>query len=48
MNHSQIVEAGKKVKEAGIALSVTVILGLGGVEGSEKHAATGELLFFRG
>lgn len=32
------VEAGKKVKEAGITLSVTVILGLGGVEGSEQHA----------
>jgi radical SAM superfamily enzyme len=26
------------VKEAGITFSVTVILGLGGVEGSEKHA----------
>ena len=38
VNHIQIVEAGRKVKEAGITLSVTVILGLGGVEGSEKHA----------
>ena len=36
-NHRQIVEAGKKVKEAGIILSVTVILGLGGVTGSENH-----------
>jgi radical SAM superfamily enzyme YgiQ (UPF0313 family) len=36
-NHQQIVEAAKKVKEAGILLSVTVILGLGGVKGSEKH-----------
>lgn len=34
----QIIEAGKKVKEAGITLSVTVILGLGGIEGSENHA----------
>jgi radical SAM superfamily enzyme YgiQ (UPF0313 family) len=33
----QLVEAGKKVKEAGITLSVTIILGLGGVEGSERH-----------
>jgi radical SAM superfamily enzyme YgiQ (UPF0313 family) len=34
----EMIEAAKKVKEAGIILSVTVILGLGGVEGSEKHA----------
>jgi len=34
----ETIEAGKKVKQAGITLSVTVILGLGGVEGSEKHA----------
>jgi radical SAM superfamily enzyme YgiQ (UPF0313 family) len=37
VNRQQIVEAGRKVKQAGITLSVTVILGLGGVEGSEKH-----------
>ena len=37
VNHNQIVEAGCKVKEAGIILSVTVILGLAGYEGSEKH-----------
>jgi len=37
VNRCQMIEAGRKVKEAGIALSVTVILGLGGVEGSEKH-----------
>jgi len=37
-NYSQVVEAGKKVKEAGITLSVTVILGLGGVGVSDKHA----------
>lgn len=34
----EIIEAGKKAKEAGITLSVTVILGLGGVEGSKEHA----------
>jgi radical SAM superfamily enzyme YgiQ (UPF0313 family) len=34
----ELVEAGRKVKEAGITLSVTVILGLGGIEGSEEHA----------
>jgi len=38
VNHQQLVEAGKKVKKAGITLSVTVILGLGGVQGSEEHA----------
>ena len=37
--HDQMVEAAKKVKEAGILLSVTVILGLGGVKGSERHVA---------
>jgi len=37
--HDQMVEAARKVKEAGILLSVTVILGLGGVKGSEKHVA---------
>ena len=36
--HDQIVEAARKVKEAGILLSVTVILGLGGVKGSQRHA----------
>jgi len=38
VNYSQLVEAGRKVKEAGITLSATVILGIGGVEGSKKHA----------
>ena len=33
----QAVEAGRKAKQAGITLSLTVILGLGGVEGSRKH-----------
>jgi len=44
-NYDQLVEAGKKLKQAGITTSVTVILGLGGVEGSQKHAlATGRIL----
>jgi len=38
VNHAQLVEAGRKAKQAGIILSVTVILGLGGVEGSGRHA----------
>ncbi len=37
VNSSQMIEAGRKAKEAGITLSLTVILGLGGVEGSRKH-----------
>jgi radical SAM superfamily enzyme YgiQ (UPF0313 family) len=42
---SEIVEAGRRLKQAGITTSVTVILGLGGVEGSERHAvATGRIL----
>jgi len=36
-NH-QMVEMGRKAIEAGIDLSLTVLLGLGGVEGSEMHA----------
>lgn len=39
------IEMGRKVKEAGIKLSVTVLLGIAGQEGSLRHArATGELL----
>ncbi len=38
VTHEQIVEAGRKAKKAGIPLSVTVILGLGDKEGSERHA----------
>jgi radical SAM superfamily enzyme YgiQ (UPF0313 family) len=39
------IEMGRKVKEAGIKLSVTVLLGIAGREGSLAHArATGELL----
>jgi radical SAM superfamily enzyme YgiQ (UPF0313 family) len=41
----QMIHAGKRVKESGILLSVTVILGLGGVEGSLRHATeTGSVL----
>ena len=36
--HEQMVEAARKVKESGILLSVTVLLGLGGVKGSQQHA----------
>jgi radical SAM superfamily enzyme YgiQ (UPF0313 family) len=36
-DHKQMVEAAKAVKASGILLSVTVILGLGGVKDSEKH-----------
>jgi len=38
VNSRELVEAGKKAREAGVTLSVTVILGLGGVEGSQEHA----------
>ncbi len=41
----QLIRAGRMVKESGILLSVTVILGLGGVEGSQGHAMeTGKVL----
>jgi radical SAM superfamily enzyme YgiQ (UPF0313 family) len=36
--YSQMVEAARRVKEAGIILSVTVILGLGGIEKTIAHA----------
>ncbi len=36
--YDQLVEAAHRVKNAGIALSVTVLLGIGGIEGSEQHA----------
>ena len=35
---SEIIEAGRKVKAAGIALSLTAINGLGGAEMSREHA----------
>jgi radical SAM superfamily enzyme YgiQ (UPF0313 family) len=41
----KLVQAGKKVKEAGIKLSVTVLLGIGGRERSREHAiGTGKIL----
>jgi radical SAM superfamily enzyme YgiQ (UPF0313 family) len=36
--YEELVEAGSRVKEAGMLLSVTVLLGIGGVEGSQGHA----------
>ncbi len=38
VTYEQLVEAALRVKEAGILLSVTVILGLGGIEKSIEHA----------
>jgi len=41
----QLVSASRRVKEAGILLSVTVILGIGGVQYSQAHAEdTGKVL----
>jgi radical SAM superfamily enzyme YgiQ (UPF0313 family) len=37
-DRQELLMAGQRVKEAGITLSVTVLLGLGGVEGSHRHA----------
>lgn len=36
--YKQLVEAGRRVKDAGIDLSVTVLLGIGGIEHSIEHA----------
>jgi len=42
---NQMIRAAKRVKEAGILLSVTVLLGIGGVELSRAHAEdTGHVL----
>ncbi len=38
VSSDEVIEAGKEAKEAGIAFSMTIILGLGGIEGSQKHA----------
>lgn len=35
----QMIKAARKVREAGIFLSVTVLLGIGGAEASTRHAA---------
>ena len=41
----EMIQRGRKVKQAGIRLSVTVLLGIAGSEGSLRHAkATGEAL----
>ena len=41
----QMIRAAKRVKESGILLSVTVLLGIGGVEWSQAHAEdTGKVL----
>lgn len=41
----ELIQAGRKAKQAGIKLSVTVLLGIAGTQGSVDHArATGELL----
>ncbi|MBI5248671.1 MAG: radical SAM protein [Desulfomonile tiedjei] len=37
--YEQLVEAARRVKDAGITLSVTVLLGIGGINGGEKHAS---------
>lgn len=43
--YEQLVEAAQRVKSAGITLSVTVLLGIGGIADSEKHArATAKIL----
>ena len=34
----QSIEAGRRVVEAGMKLSIMIILGIAGVEGSERHA----------
>lgn len=39
VTHEEMVEAGRKAREAGITLSLTVILGLGGEERSEAHVS---------
>jgi radical SAM superfamily enzyme YgiQ (UPF0313 family) len=39
MTSAQIIAAAQKVKAAGILTSVTVILGMGGPEGSKQHVA---------
>ena len=41
----KMVEAGRRIREAGLFLSVTVLLGIGGIVNSQKHAqATGRVL----
>lgn len=45
VSRAEMVEAGQRLKQAGITTSATVILGLGGAGGSKEHAtATGKIL----
>jgi radical SAM superfamily enzyme YgiQ (UPF0313 family) len=45
VSYEQMVEAGRRVKEAGLTLSVTVLLGLAGVGHGQEHAlATAKIL----
>jgi radical SAM superfamily enzyme YgiQ (UPF0313 family) len=45
VGRDRMIEAGRKVREAGIKLSVTALLGIAGRQGSLPHArATGEIL----
>jgi radical SAM superfamily enzyme YgiQ (UPF0313 family) len=45
VSYEQMVDAARRVKEAGITLSVTVLLGLGGTEYGQQHAlATAKIL----
>ena len=38
VNGEQSIEVGKRVRAAGMELSIMIILGIAGVEGSERHA----------
>ena len=45
VSSEDLIKAAKKVKEANILLSVTVIAGIGGIEKSKSHAIkTGEII----
>lgn len=37
--YDQLVQAARRVKESGITLSVTVLLGIGGIVASQRHAS---------
>jgi len=37
-DYGKMVEAARRIKDAGILLSVTVLLGIGGAEGGRRHA----------
>lgn len=41
---AEIIEAGRRVKQAGLTLSITVLLGIAGGRGSEHAVATGQAL----